>query len=281
MLSSEELPACERCSMSTFPEAFPANDPLVRKHIRFSRLTSRIYFYVIGIPISIFIVSQLCICLSIPLSEDAVFSFVVDFVRRNTWGVFEGADLRKALRWSSAWLMINIGLYTCLSVVSAFLMLDMERKREDASWLGDKLSSAWQALREGPAYSCRWIGDSYFEKFIVSKNGRENVFTRLLPGIVPKVQAVMLASLMSKLAKAYIDRHTGGISNTLTVKIRLLKAACLILWGIYPFVRALERNIDVFVEGIGREVIRVLDYYERHRGRFLGFLLTVLYGSPE
>lgn len=258
--------------MKAFPEGFPKEDSLVKKHINFSCTTSKIHLYIIGVPISAFITSQLFICLPLPLPEGPLFSSMVEFVRRNTWGLTTDVDCRRALRLTSVWAMVNIGLYTAMSIIGAFVMLDMEKLRGNTSWLGGKALNALLAVKDGPAHSYGWIRNAYFQRYFISKSSETSFFSRLLP-IVADVKTVMMASLMCKLIKAYIDRHTGGVSSILTLKIRLLKIACLPFWGMYPFVRALEQNIDTFVEAIGKEVPGVFSYNERHKWNFLGLLL--------
>ncbi len=267
--------------MRTFPEGFPKENYLVKKHISFSCATSKIHFYMLGVPLSVFITSQLFICLSLPLSEGAGFSAVVEFIRRNTWGLAAEIDCRKALRLTSAWAMLNVGLYTFLSIISAFVMLNMEKLKGNTSWLDSKLLTAWRSVREGPAYSCSWIKDLYFQKYFISRSSKSSVLGKLFPDIVTELKTVLLASLMYKLIKTYIDRHTGGVSSTLTLKIRFLKIVSMVLWGIYPHVRALEYNIDNFVEAIGHEVVGVVNYHEKNKWNFLGLLLRDRANPPE
>lgn len=253
----------DKFGMGAFPDNFPLNNHYIKKRISLSKKLTWIPFILGGVPISFFMVTQMFIIFSIPLPSplssgaSGVIGTIMNFIYQWTWGITNKYSLFEIGHALLLWGAINFLLYAFIGIVAVFRYIRHYKPREDIDEFDDMVMDAFYAIKQGPAYAISWIKKDYFQKVLADRK-----YETLLGKALNLQQYISSALLLKRLMDTYIDLKFQGISNPLTLKLKFLKLVGLVFWGIYPYAKALEQNVDTTIEEMLSKQ-QYIEYIER------------------
>jgi len=144
--------------------------------------------------------------------------------------------LELVLKGIAAWGMLNIVLYAIIGVATGYWTMRNCNKacfdEPDTDVAMTNMSCFIHALKHGPAHANAWMENSIYDRMVMTnykKGDRESI--------------LVVAKKCDQIVSTYEDMKMGIVSNTLTLKLVLLGALSVFVWGLYPYSRALKRGI--------------------------------------
>jgi len=100
-----------------------------------------------------------------------------------------------------------------------------------------KMSCFTHALKHGPAHAHTWMENSIYDLMVMSNFRRGDIQSKIAG-----------AKKFGLILSSYEDMKTGIVTNTLTLKLVLLGALSVFVWGLYPYSSAFKRGITIIAE---------------------------------
>ena len=103
--------------------------------------------------------------------------------------------------------------------------------------------SKWflMAIASGPRLAVKWLKDGFVMDMLVAQK------------FATRTEKIDTIRNMSRVLDTYEDMRYGVATNRLTFLVYVMGVAGALVWGLYPFVRAIKQNIVITSEMLMRE----------------------------
>ena len=142
----------------------------------------------------------------------------------------------QVLKGIAAWGMLNIVLYAIIGVAAGYWIIRHCNKacfdEPDTDVARTNISCFIHALKHGPAHTHTWMENSIYDPMVMANFRKGDIEGKIVG-----------AKKLDLILSTYEDMKIGIVSNKLTLKLFLLGALSVFIWGLYPYSRALKRGI--------------------------------------
>ncbi len=162
----------------------------------------------------------------------------------DAWAVISSFSFEEMLKGLAFWLMANLALFVIVSVwITWTCVWNASKDQLDDSVDIPVSVTKWflMAIAGGPRLAVKWLREGFVMDMLVTQK------------FGTKTDKVETIRKISDVLSTYEDMKYGVVTGRLTILVYALGVAGAIVWGLYPFVHAIKKNIIYTSEMLMRE----------------------------